>query len=82
MPLGEGNGIHIKRDFLLERGELEVAASGSRSSGHHLSEGMQKRERRWNSEVQALKPVHRKHWDGCIFNTSVQPRSEDSKLRS
>lgn len=41
MPLGEGNGIHIKKDFRLERGELEVAASRSRSSGHLLSEGMQ-----------------------------------------
>lgn len=46
MPLGEGNGIHIKKDFLLERGELEVAASRSRSSGHLLSEGMQKQERK------------------------------------
>lgn len=46
MPLGEGNGIHIKKDFLLERGELEVAASRSRSSGHLLSEGMPKQERK------------------------------------
>lgn len=52
MPLGEGNGIHIKKDFLLERGELEVAASGSRSSRHLFSEGMQKQERMgWELEL-------------------------------
>lgn len=28
MPQDEENGIHIKKDFLLGRGELEVAASG------------------------------------------------------
>lgn len=45
MPLDEGNGIHIKRDFLLGRGELKVAASGSCFCGHLLIEGMQEQER-------------------------------------
>ena len=45
MPLDEGNGIHIKKDFLLGRGELEVAASGRCSFGHLLIEGMQEYKR-------------------------------------
>lgn len=45
MPQDEGNGIHIKKDFLLGRGELEVAASGRFSFGYLLSEGMQEQQR-------------------------------------
>lgn len=45
MPQDEGNGIHIKKDFLLGRGELEVAASGRCSFGHLVREGMQEQER-------------------------------------
>lgn len=45
MPRDEGNGIHIKKDFLLGRGELEVAASGRFSFGYLLREGMQEQQR-------------------------------------
>lgn len=45
MPLDEGNGIHIKKDSLLGRGEREVAASGRCFFGHFLSEGMPEQER-------------------------------------
>lgn len=79
MPLDEGNGIHIKKDFLLGRGELKVAASGRCTFEHLLSEGMQEQER--IREIQWV-CMHAKYLDD--FNNRkcqcIQTQIEDFKI--
>lgn len=74
MPVDEGNGIHIRKDFLLGRGELEVAASRRRSFGCLLSEGMQEQE---SIRDKAYRVVNAKYLDD--FNNRKCQRSQTQR---
>lgn len=73
MPLGEGNGIHIKKDFLFWKGVnqrllLQGAVPGDTFS---VMECKRRREEVIEHIVLHIKPVQRKHLNAFTQNVSA-----------